>query len=162
MIAYGLRAEYDGTVDTPDGTTPAYQGGVIGVDEAREVNIAEALEAGGGKIIADPGDNALVTALDAYPALKRIAADQDAAPTVARYDGLTSAELRRELAVRDLSPGGAKAELVDRLEAHDVAVAAGDQAGAANPTPATMPVPAPPVPAAPPPPVPAPTPQPEA
>lgn len=119
MIAYGLRAEYEGTVDTDDGPIAVFQGGLIRVDDARDLNIAEALEAGGGVIVAEDHDYALVTALDEYPALKRVPAPETQEPTVGRFDGLTALELRAEAVNRDLSTAGSKAELVARLEAHD-------------------------------------------
>lgn len=120
LIAYALNREHDGTVTHEDGTEgPLFLGGVIAVDDNRELNIGELLNAGDGTIVVEAEDANAVRVLDEYPALKRTAAPADATPDVGRYDGLTVPDLKRELSARDLPLSGARGDLVARLEESD-------------------------------------------
>lgn len=139
-VSYALRAEYAGDVEQPtsDGgtqTVPAYGGGLIRLDDARDLNLAEALESGGGIITVDETDYSALNALDARPELKRARGEQaapaDTTPNVGAYDGLNVPELRRELELRGLNTSGRKDELVARLAAHDVALREGPDAASA-------------------------------
>ena len=126
-IAYALRDEFTGTVDqreTEDAepvTVPVFTGGPISVDTDREIHLGEALEEGGGTIVIDDGDGALIVALDGYPALKRVAVPEGAEPVAGDYDSQTNAALRAELNRRGVTGGGNKShdELVAALEAYD-------------------------------------------
>lgn len=121
--AFGLRAAY----------ADNYTGGLIRVSYDRELNVKEALDEGGGTIVVADDDEQLISALDAYPALKRSDAPDDAEPTAGRYDDATVASLRNDLKVAGLSTSGNRDELVARLETHNAAVASGDAETAANP-----------------------------
>lgn len=130
-IAYGLRADYEGTVEQDGATVPRFLGGVIAVADRPAIDLRLALEAGAGTIVVDELDTAAILALDASPALKRLPsrAAPDA-PTVSRYAEVNVADLRTELGRRDLDTAGRRDELVARLEAADNIVAdGGDPAG---------------------------------
>lgn len=133
-IAYGLRAEYEGTANLDGQDVPVFGGGLLALDGGESLDVAEALRAGDGRIVVDDTDAALILRLDAYPALKRVAAE-GSVPTVGRYDRSSVSDLRAELRLRDLPAGGSRDELVARLEAadHPTAEATAEaQAGAAD------------------------------
>jgi hypothetical protein len=142
-IAYGLRAEYDGTVEQDGETVPVYTGGIIAVD-GHDFDVRAELDAGNGSIVVDESNAPLIRALDEYPALKRVATPEDGEP-ISRWDGESVSELRAELKVRDLPSSGNRDELVARLEASDAHIA--DPAH--NPDPAAPPAPTAPDPSAP-------------
>jgi hypothetical protein len=112
MIAYELREAYAGTVEqvlTVDDkgdpvdtqTVPAFSGGVIALAES-DLNVAEALEAGGGRIVADENTvegQQLINALDYYPALKRVSAE-DSDTVVNPLERMNNGQLRSEAARR--------------------------------------------------------------
>lgn len=130
-IAYALREAYAGTIpqEGPDGVTrevPVYMGGLLGIDDERELNVLDELEAGNGTIVVDESDTLVLNVLDNYPPLKRVPAPEGAMRTVGKYDGLSVPALRDELGRRELDTAGRKLELVERLEAAD-ALAAGDE-----------------------------------
>lgn len=117
--AYGLRAEFDGTVDDFNGApSPIFTGGIIDV-AGHDFDVRAELDAGNGTIIVDENNAALIRALDEYPALKRVPAPADAGDGISRWDASTVAELRAELKIRELPAGGNRDELVARLEASD-------------------------------------------
>lgn len=115
MIAYELREAYAGTVEqvlTVDDkgdpvdtqTVPAFSGGVIALAES-DLNIVEALEAGGGRIVVDEntveGQQA-INALDYYPALKRVAVE-DGDTAVNPLERMSSTQLRAEARRRGIT-----------------------------------------------------------
>jgi len=135
LVAYGLRADYDGTVTIDGEDVPRFLGGVIRAGD-RDLNVREELARGSGRILVSESDAGAVLALDGYPALKRVpAGDADRSDALSRYDALRMPELRAEVKLRGLSPGGSHDELVARLQAHDAAVEDGDAILAADPTP---------------------------
>jgi len=154
-IAYALRADHEA-----DGPEP-FGGGLISLGAARDLNIAEALDAGKGRIVVASTDHVAALALDAYTPLKRVPAG-NAALTVTRWEAATATDMQAELKLRDLPVAGRKAELLERLVNHDAAVATGDATARvaitappnppvepADPLPASTPPPAPPRPSAP-------------
>jgi hypothetical protein len=76
----------------------------------------------------------LVELLREYPALKEVAAPDGAVDSTS-YADWTAAMLRDKAEELGLAKGGSKDELRARIEAHEAAALAGDEAGAANPTP---------------------------
>jgi hypothetical protein len=119
-ITYGLRAEF----------SDSYRGGVVRIDDARELNVLEELEANAGVITVDEDDIVAVNALENYQPLKRLrgqaAADRSSEPTVSPYADLTVEQLQHELSVRHLRTTGRKADLIDRLGEHDTLLKARD------------------------------------
>lgn len=114
-VSYALKAD---EVDS-------FRGGVIRAGD-RDVDLAEALNAGGGVIVAALTDYELVNALDGVDVLERTAPGTGAdVPTVSPYAGTNVEGLRDELRRRNLPTGGKREELEQRLEADD------------NPTPAS-------------------------
>lgn len=107
MIAYELREDYRGTVtqvltvdaegnpvDTRE--VPKYSGGVVTAGDG-DLNIVEALEEGNGRIVlneADPESTGLINVLDNYPALKRVAIDEDDKPAAGGLASMTYNDLR--------------------------------------------------------------------
>jgi hypothetical protein len=61
-VAYELRAQYEGN----------YAGGVLFVDDRREINVFEALKEGQGQIVVGDQDHVMLAVLDEYPPLKRV------------------------------------------------------------------------------------------
>lgn len=109
-IAYGLRADY-----AEDGPTPFY-GGLIRTSSTSELNVAQALEDGGGVIVVDETAHELVDALDHFPALKRVAVPAGPSPEVLdAYRGRKVGELRDELKALGLPTSGNRETLVGRL-----------------------------------------------
>ena len=137
MITFDLLADYEGDVEIEPGViVPKFTGGAVHLGDGRAFDVREELEAGGGIIAVEPTDYLLLNALTEYPALKRVESHaDDVEPTVGKYDGLNAAALRAEAQRRELATAGSKADLVERLTAHDAAVAAGDGELAANPNP---------------------------
>jgi hypothetical protein len=115
LLAYGLRAEYDGTVEIDGQTVPVFLGGVIAVDGA-DFNVRQHLDEADGAIVIDASHFTLVNALDEYPALKRIGLTPGMQE---RYEALaderTITQLRAELRARSLPTTGTRAELIARL-----------------------------------------------
>lgn len=116
--AYGLRAEYDGTVDLDGETVPIFRGGLLAVDGAPDFDVRAELDAGAGVIVVDDTNTALTFVLDEHPALKRVPAPEHR-DAIGPYDGMNTDDLRAELRNRALPAGGRKDELVARLEADD-------------------------------------------
>lgn len=143
-IAYALREEFEGTVEVFDTQedfdagngreVPKFAGGTFAIGEGETFDVAAELEEGEGVIVVDDRDQVLVMALDEYPALKRVAVPEGREP-LREYDGQSVGTLRAECRRRGLAVGGTKPQLIERLEANDAAVAAGDQEGAQDPTP---------------------------
>lgn len=134
--AFTLREDYAGTVELDGGEqVPAFQGGVLahGPDR-RSFDVRAKLEEGNGTIVVESTDEELVELLRHYPPLKEVPVPEDA-PLQSGYDDAPVVALRAEAERRGLSKAGTKAQLVERLQAHDEAVASGDQEGAADPTP---------------------------
>lgn len=131
-IAFALRREYQGTTTQveEDGAdpveVPVFTGGLIAVADDRDLNVGEELEAGDGLVVVDEHDTAALIALDAYPALKRVDAPDDAAIT-GGYDERKATELRAELERRGITGAGqaSKADAVTALEALDAIAADG-------------------------------------
>jgi hypothetical protein len=137
LLAYALREELAGTVvqyetqkdkDAGNGVeVPAFTGGVIAAGE-RDVDVRDLLDADPhpGVIIVDPADTALVNALEAYPALKRVAApdgdvqpiDELEAETVTRLRHIARVELGLDGAARANKPA-----LVEAIRAKRAALA---------------------------------------
>lgn len=94
-IAYGLREAFAGTTTDDDGeAVPIFTGGVLTVhDGDREVNVRQLLDEGDGVIVVDGSDWPLVSRLDEYPALKRVAVPGDAPQVVDRYANVKRADL---------------------------------------------------------------------
>lgn len=108
-VSYTLKAEEQ----------DSFLGGLIRAGDDRELDLADALQAGDGVITVDLTDYQLVNALDAVEALKRVSPDGEPEVTVGKYDGVTVPELREQLRNRELPTGGNRDELVERLEADD-------------------------------------------
>lgn len=111
LHAYELRADY-----APDSPTP-FLGGVVTIGDA-SLSIADALEQGDGRIVVDASDGAITAVLDAYPALKRTSAGDDARPTLRRYDLLSADELRAETRRRGLA-GDSRDAMREQLTGQD-------------------------------------------
>lgn len=128
-IAYGLRAEYEGTVEQDGAQVPRYLGGLIALGEGRDLDVAQALRDGAGTIVIEETDTLAVVALDAYAPLKRVPAHDADATIPSQYADRPVADLRADLRARGLDTSGAKTDLVARLDDADRAVAAGEQPG---------------------------------
>lgn len=127
-IAYGLRAEYDGTVELDGEPVPRYLGGLLAVTGADDFDVRAALDAGDGTIVVDETNAALIRVLDEQPALKRV--DPPAGTTALGLAATMSTKaLREELRSLSLPVGGSKAELGARLEAARRGDAAAPAAG---------------------------------
>lgn len=125
-IAYALRAEHTGTVEVDGETVPAFGGGLLNIDDTRDLNVAEALEAGDGIIVVDDSDTLAIARLDAYPPLKRVDAAEHVL-TVDQYADANRAALDTELKRRGI--GGLSATndaKVSALHADDARQAAGE------------------------------------
>lgn len=135
VVAYELRADYQGTVEitTDDGTQeiPKFAGGLLNVGDG-DINVAEALEDGGGVIVVQADDQRLRDLLDAYPPLKRSDAPAGAEP-LSKYGRAPLEDLRSLASVRDIKGAGSlsRAKLVSALEAQDKASRAGAARAAA-------------------------------
>jgi len=70
--AFGLRAEYEGTVDQDGEQVPAFTGGVLAIPDGRSYNVREELDKSGGTIVVPDDDHILATVLEQYPALKSV------------------------------------------------------------------------------------------
>jgi hypothetical protein len=127
LHAFELRAEY-----APDGDTP-FLGGLAALSDG-DFNVAEVLEAGGGRIVVDENDAELVTFLDGYPALKRAAIGDTDTPTVRRYDLMDTTAARAEAARRGIRRHGSGTldDVRAALGRQDQAIVAGDFAAAAD------------------------------
>jgi hypothetical protein len=128
-VAFALRAEYEGTttqtIDGENRQVPVFSGGLVAAGD-RDVDIAELLDDGDGQIVVAESDVALLLALDQYPALKRVGADDEAAP-VNPYLAKSISDLRAEAKRRDLEVPAAikKPALAEALLEHDRELAAG-------------------------------------
>jgi hypothetical protein len=136
-IVYGLREEYAGTViqrDKPgdEGVeVPKFSGGVVSIgNEGESLDIAEALEEGGGEIVVSDTDQRAVIALDEYPALKRLRTSDDPpdTPTIGWADRL-KVDLVKEADSRGIEGGAGalKDDLVQALTVHDELIADGGE-----------------------------------
>lgn len=138
-VAYALREEFAGTVTQvleadADGNptktvdVPAFGGGLIALGDDDELDLAEALEAGGGIITVDASAKPLaVTILDELPALKRVTTPVGGDPVVGYRDRTVKAN-RDEASNRGIA-GASRAsaeDLVAALEADDRRAAAGE------------------------------------
>jgi len=141
MIAYELRDSFAGTVEqvlTVDEngdavdtvTVPLFTGGVLRAGDA-DLNIAELLEAGDGRIVLDDatleGQQA-INVLDTYPPLKRVAAG-DAEATVDPFAGAKAGELRERATMLGLEveAGTKRDELAKGLAEQAHRAGAGDE-----------------------------------
>lgn len=146
MIAYELRAEYAGDVEQvleadPEtgapvrtATVPLFTGGLVNVGE-RDLDLRRELDENDGRILVAEHDAPALVALDAHPALKRVAtdeADEGAAP--AGLDDQPVRELRAEADRRGLriAAGTRKDAIAAGLAEHSRRLDAGDQAVAAG------------------------------
>jgi hypothetical protein len=124
LIAYALRSDLEGTVDVElaDGTQetrPKFGGGVLAVGDG-DFHVADTLEAGGGTIVIRAHDQQLADVLDAYPALKRVAAPENPAAIVSPYERRSTDALRHLVSLRDADgEGSSRAALIERLEYQD-------------------------------------------
>jgi hypothetical protein len=135
-IAYGLRAPYDAVIEQDGESVPVFMGGLVALGEGRELDTAKVLD---GPIVIEDTDYQAVNALDAFVAFKRVPAPKVNPERAAAYDGVSIPDLKVALRNRDLSVTGKRDVLVERLIAHDDAVASGDVAGAKDPTPEVEP-----------------------
>lgn len=132
-IAWALRDEYAGTVlqrehdEDPGTEVPKFSGGVISA-AARDLNIGELLAEGDGVIVLELPDQAVITALDDYPALKRVPVPEGATPLDTPLEGLKLADLRDRAKALELEGAGGltKAELAAVLAEVDRRTAAGE------------------------------------
>lgn len=129
-VAYALREEYQGTtvqnIDGEDREVPVFTGGVIRAGED-DFDVREALDEGDGVIVVAETSSGLLSALDEYPALKRVAVPEGAAP-LTEYQGAPLGRLRVEAKRRGLD-GYSRANreaLIAALEEHDRRAAAGE------------------------------------
>jgi hypothetical protein len=134
-VAFALAEDYAGTVEQDGEQVPIFQGAHLATDEG-SLDVGERLDEGNGTIVVPTSEPALIELLRALPALVEVEAPEDA-PLVTGYDDASAPDLRQEARRRGLKTGGAKTELVDRLKAHDEAIATGDQEAAASETPET-------------------------
>lgn len=142
-VAYTLREEYAGTTEQvitdPDTgaevdrvEVPTFTGGVIVIPDDRldddGFDVRAKLDEGDGFIVVDDSEAAILEALDAYPALKRVPVP-DGATITSSLDELKVADLRRQAELRgvDVDAGIKRDELVAGLKAFDDAVRAGEQ-----------------------------------
>jgi hypothetical protein len=135
-IAFELREAYAGTVtqyatadDEKNGNgteVPRFLGGVIAAGADSDIDVAEALEEGGGRIVLDEdADPRAITALDEYPPLKRVGSSEGDELTVP-YSKRKADDLRKVLAVRGITGDANKDDLVTVLERHDELSDAGE------------------------------------
>lgn len=145
LLAYGLTAEYDGTVDIQDpegeeGTTiavPKFGGGLLATPNG-DLDVAEALEEGEGVIVLDAAEHtAVAELLEAYPALHRVAVPAGAEPIVFEgpganddYNSRTAKSLKADAASRSIDGAASakKEDLVVALQEFDLRLAE-DQLG---------------------------------
>lgn len=127
LVAFRLRDEYAETVEVEGEQVLTFQGGQVALPDTTTLDIGRALdeEPHPGLIIFEASDLAAVDQLRAYPALEETEVPKGAEPS-GGYGGRTVPALRSALADRGLPQKGKKDELVDRLEQHDRATAAGD------------------------------------
>jgi hypothetical protein len=131
-IAYELREEFAGTVEQVEHEgaepveVPVFSGGLIAAGEtedgkARDLNLRELLDEGDGTIVVEDHDTAAITALDQYPALKRVRVEPDAEPIVGAYNDRNTGDLRTELKRRGIEGAGnlSKDDAVAALERFD-------------------------------------------
>lgn len=126
LTAFGLTAEYDGTVDIDGKTVPKFSGGMLNVGDG-DFGVREALDAGDGVIVVYSFDEALVALLDTYPALKRVPV-----PTPAKGKQLTIVNpyarrsiesLRHVASLRDIGITGRSRKAIEAaLLRHDAKV----------------------------------------
>ena len=137
-IAYALRADHQGTVIIDGAEVPRFTGGLLKIDDARELDVRAELDAGNGTIIVAEHDALLLNRLDAYDALKRVSAGDADAVTAGtrRYEDLTVDALREEAKRRGLTieAGVRKSELAHALAEHDVELSDGNTAVSPTPT----------------------------
>lgn len=136
-VAYALRAEYLGDVErvlsfdaagqpAETETVPLFLGGVVSLDDDRDLNVAEELERGNGRIVLADSDLVGIAALDNYLPLKRVGSDDDAELSSDRYGDAGVPELDAELKRRGITGLNAtKARKVAALHSDDARVAAG-------------------------------------
>lgn len=144
-VAFELAEEYAGTVEVADPDSDqedatkevdVFQGAVVAVPpDCTSFDVKQELAEGGGLIVVDETNTALVDTLVALPVLKRIAAPAGA-QGISAYGTLSAARLREVAKARDLDLGGAKRkeDLIAVLKASDAARLAGDAEAAADPT----------------------------
>jgi hypothetical protein len=130
--AFALRAEYQGTVTVDDGEVPKYGGGVFRVGD-RDVNLRDLHDAAGGdKVVVADEDTALAAVLEESIAHKEVPV-KDEPVTHGPYEDRGAMDLRAELKQRGFSASTLKKEdAIVVLQAHDKAVADGDDARAAS------------------------------
>lgn len=125
--AFTLREDYAGTVDQAGEQVPAFTGGLISIDEDRDLDLREALDEGNGFIVIDDSDGALELALIEVPVLKRVPVPEGADvrnPWLERNVRALRAEAkRRGIAVE---AGVDKPAIAAGLLEHDRRLAAGD------------------------------------
>lgn len=103
--AYALREEYD--ADT--------FGGSVTLGDGTAFDVAASLDLGGGVIVTD--DEGLIVALDAYPALKRVAVPEGQGG----YDSLKKDDLEKLASDRgvEIPDNATKAQIIDALQNAD-------------------------------------------
>lgn len=109
-VAYQLRKEFEEN----------FAGGNFALRDGSAFDVGRALDEGDGTITVNATDDALVSLLDEYAALKRVRGGDTADVTATGYDHLKVADLRDEAARRGLNHQGlSKAELIDLLTTND-------------------------------------------
>jgi hypothetical protein len=138
LVAYELRDEYAGTTEVvpEEGAepvkVPTFQGGRLYVGDG-DFAVAEALEAGNGKIVVKAIDQRLIELLSVYPALKRCSvprgSDKNPRVVISPYKRRSVEDLRQAASLRDVKGAGSlsKERAIQILDAMDEAQQAGDQ-----------------------------------
>jgi hypothetical protein len=130
--AYALRADYEGTIEQDGQQVPLFTGGTVAVGaDGRAFDVRKALDEGNGVIVT--ADQDLITVLDHYLPLKPVPVPEDAPATDTRQAS-SLRDLREEAKRKGLAGGGKvnREALLAALDAHDAALAAGDQRAQAS------------------------------
>lgn len=140
---YVLRSEYAGIIEQveEDGSTvevPCFTGGLLTAN-GEDFDVRAALDEGDGEIRVDSTNYVLIAALDEYPALECVGEEDgevEVAPVLADDlsdadpDALgrnrTKGELIAAAESRGLDKTGNRAELAERIVAHDIEAVSGD------------------------------------
>lgn len=140
LVAYELVESLAGTVTVYDDAdaegreVPVFQGGRLALADGTTFDVGEKLEDGGGLIVVDDSNLFLTDVLNSYPALKRASVPEGATANATLAD-LSKTTLKQRAGAAGLKTSGSKEDLVERLEAHQAAVEAGDQEAADDSTP---------------------------
>jgi hypothetical protein len=144
--AFELREEYAGTIEVEVGEDDAkvteerdvFQGAVVALPpDGESFHVKDQLAKGGGLIVVDETNYALVDTLENLPCLKRAAAP-DGAEGISVYGSLSGPRLKEIADARGVKPDGRKKDdYIAALEAADAALAAGETPDSADETTST-------------------------